>query len=259
VDQKPGAGQSDLHKYAHKNVSGRKSFTTVHNLFDGLTRSQYRSIFTGANRLRDHCVTPLKIPWQTDDWELFAGTFATENIKVAHNQRDAFDAQEKRAYRKFATLAEEITAAICEVVSNVIASSVYMVTPGGASNQDAINVVCAFKPVSALAFTHADGTSLLQNRVFAEWPTKSPFNAPAFQRKVKKDDAERILSGLETKIHSAPFNIVTQDLLDIEYIQTHYRASIGDFVAVLGWAAHVAKSLRVEPWFGSSIAIAKPR
>lgn len=62
----------------------------------------------------------------------------------------------------------------------------------------------------------------------------------------------------KAKIESAPFNVVTQDLLDLEYIQTHYRASIGDFVTALGWATHVSKELRVEPWFGSSIAITRP-
>lgn len=253
-DQCPQA----LQQYSHKNVSARKSFTTVQNLFDGLTRSQYRSIFTESNRLRDHCVTPLKVPWQSSDWDLFTGIYATENIKVAHLQIDAFSAQDKRSYRKFASLAEEITAAMCEIVSNVVARNFYLIRPEGAQ-QEAIDIAFCFKAVSTAATTDADGKSILKGRMFSERPTKAPFNAPTFQRSVKREDAERIVNGLKAKIDTAPFHIVTQDLLDLEYIQTHYRASIGDFIGALGWAAHFTKALRVEPWFGSSIAISLPR
>jgi hypothetical protein len=113
-------------------------------------------------------------------------------------------------------LAGDITATMCEVVSNVIART-------------------------CISFT------------------KSPFNAPAFQCSVKKEEGEWIVKSLQSKIGAAPFNLVTQDLLDLEYIQTHYRTSIGDFVSVLGRAAYLTNVLRVEPWFGSSIAITRAR
>jgi len=52
--------------------------------------------------------------------------------------------------------------------------------------------------------------------------------------------------------------VVTQDLLDLEYIENHYRVTVPDFVCSLAFAKHVSKELRVESWFGSSIALALP-
>lgn len=117
----------DLRRYAHKNTTGRTSFATVKNSFDGLTRSQYRLLLTTSNTLRDYCVRPLKLPWDDSTWSLFATSFAEENIKVAHLQVDAFGVQDKISYRRFARQCEEITAAICSTAANTITRSAYLV------------------------------------------------------------------------------------------------------------------------------------
>jgi len=240
-----------LRHYAHKNVSERTSFGTVRNLFDGLTRSQYRQILTTDNRLKEHCVSPLALPWDRTAWDLFAGSFAKENIKVAHLQVDAFSAQEKLSYRRFARQAEEITAAICDAVANTVTRNVYFVRLDDAEQDYVIGAPIMFKPVSAAGFKDLDG------RIFRAWPSEPPFGRAVFQRKVRTDNTGRILNALHKKIDSAPFNLVTQDLLDIEHIQSHYRTTVGEFVGVLGWATHVTRQLSVQPWFGSSIAITK--
>ncbi len=239
-----------LRQYAHKNISGRTSFATVRNLFDGLTRSQYRTILTSSNPLRDHCVMPLGVPWDHSAWELFASSFAEENIKVAHLQVESFGAQDKVSYRRFARRVEELTAAICKMVSSTIARHVYLVRLSNEKQAD-IGLLVTFKPVNPANFKN------LNDRIFSEWPDETPFRPPVFRRILKPKNIERILSAILSKTESAPFNLVTQDLLDSEYIQTHYRATIGDFVGALAWGTYVTNVIRVQPWFGSSIAITR--
>jgi hypothetical protein len=248
-DQCPSA----LRQYAHKNISARTSFATVRNSFDGLTRSQYRTILTTSNPLRDHCVMPLGVRWDDSAWTLFASSFAEENIKVAHLQIDSFSAQDKLSYRTFARQAEEITAAICKMVANSITRNIYLVPLDTTKNEEVLGMLVTFKPVNAASFKHLDG------KIFSEWPDQPPFRLPVFRRKLKAKNVERIMSAIHSKIRSAPFNLVTQDLLDSEYIQTHYRATIGDFVGTLAWGAHQTREIQVQPWFGSSIAITNPR
>jgi hypothetical protein len=184
---------------------------------------------------------------------LFASSFAKANIKVAHLQIDAFSTQDKLSYRRFARQAEEVTAAICETVANTITRNAYVVQLEESDKEHIIGVPIVFKTVNSSVFKELNG------KTFSAWPTEPPFSRAVSQRKVRKDDAKRIMNAVRAKIESAPFNLVTQDLLDIEYIQTHYRASIGDFVAVLTWAAHATSEISVLPWFGSSIAISKLR
>src|SRR5207248_3310125 len=90
------------------------------NMFDGITRSQFKQIFLENNLLREQCVKTLELGWKDEDWRVFADIFAVENIKVAHQLIDTFSPTEKNRYRRYANLAEELLAAINEMAASAI-------------------------------------------------------------------------------------------------------------------------------------------
>jgi hypothetical protein len=239
--------------YALKNLESRTSFSPVANKFDGLTRSQFKFIFSEGNLLRDHSVRILEMPWKEDDWKTFAGIFAIENIKTAHQQVDAYAAQEKLRYRKYANLAEELMAAINQCAASTVNRYCYIVAPATNATPIECRFRFVFKPVAT------DHRETSQARVFEAWPTSAQLKDPVVEHQLSTEAFDRVSESLRNKLESESGEIVTQDLLDIEYIETHYRVSLAEFMCVLCYLKHVSKEFLIEPWFGSSVAIKKQR
>jgi hypothetical protein len=235
-----------LLSYAYKNLTGRSSYAIEPNKFDGLTRSQFKTIFLEGNELRDHCVRTLELGWKEEDWRVFAETFAAENIKVAHQQVDSFSPIEKNRYRRYANLAEELLAAINQMVSSTLERRTYICVASLATNtpSDCLFQV-AFKPVP---IRPDEGPN---KRVFETWPRA----LKAFDHMLSDETYQRLLRHILAKLNMSPMQIITEDLLETEYIQTHYRTSLSEFINTLSYAKLAGKELVVEPWLGSSVAI----
>src|SRR5205807_8262335 len=58
-DNVPG---TQTKQYAFKNMSARDSYSSVENLYNGLTRPQFRQIFMGG-AIKDQVVDALALPW----------------------------------------------------------------------------------------------------------------------------------------------------------------------------------------------------
>jgi hypothetical protein len=72
---------------------------------------------------------------------------------------------------------------------------------------------------------------------------------------VSETALEKVLATVHASLDTTP--ILTEDLLDIEYLRNHYDVSFVDFMCCLAFAAWVKKKIRVVPWFGTSIMILK--
>jgi hypothetical protein len=57
----------------------------------------------------------------------------------------------------------------------------------------------------------------------------------------------------------APYGVVFQDLLDLDYMEQHYGMRLREFILAMAFATHVTKAFTVQPWFGSTVAIRVPR
>lgn len=195
-------------------------------MFDGLTRPQFKSIFIDKNALSKHFIKYLNLTWKDEDWRTFFDTFSVENIKTAHQQKDAFSPTEKKRYRHYANLAEELLAAINQMVAFTLEHNVF---------------ICIGS----------------DKKVFPNWPEGIPNKTELKDHLLDDDVYKRIVSNLRSKAEEAPSHIVIQDLLDIDYLQSHYRVSLSEFIHSLAYAKYVSKELQIDPWFGSSVAIRK--
>jgi hypothetical protein len=241
-----------IRKYAQANIDRRSSSVGFDNSFDGLTRSQFKQIFLQNNNLLEHCVKPLQLSWPNSDWETFSNNFSKENILVAHNQEKAYSQAEKITYRRFAASAEQILAGINELVANTISKNLFIVELGNVDNSTPFGIVAVFRTVATDDFP-ASG-----DRVFSSWPDEKRSFKGVFQRVIEYENYIRVIGAIQAKLHDAPGGILIQDLLDIDFIQSHYRITAADFVSILAIGHHRTKSLRIFPWFGSSIAILPP-
>lgn len=241
-----------IRSYAKTNVERRSSTSGFLNLFDGLTRSQFKQIFLQSNGLLEHCVKPLQLGWPNSDWETFANSFAKENILVAHNQEKAYSQAEKISYRRFAASAEQILAGINELVANTIGKNLFFVEMQGADISACPSSLTVFRPVAS------DDLPPSAGRSFPSPPTDKRSFKGLFLRELEQENYKRVIGAIESKLSDAPGSILIQDLLDVDFIQSHYRISVADFVSILAIAFHETKVLRIFPWFGSSIAILPP-
>jgi hypothetical protein len=234
-----------LLSYAYKNLSTRTTYSIEANMFDNLTRSQFKQIFLENNLLRDHCVKTLNLGWKEEDWRVFADIFAIENIKVAHQLVDTFSPIEKNRYRRYANLAEELLAAINDIVASTVERRTFIcvVSVQGRPSD------CFFRTIFKSVQIKPDEGP--EKRVFSDWPS----SFKTVDHTLSDENYDRVLGQILSKLRITPAGVMTQDLLEIDYIQTHYRVSVTDFINTLAYAKYIANKVAIEPWLGSSIAI----
>ena len=242
----------DIRGYAHKNVEGRTSYAIESNMYDGLTRSQYKKIFLTGNKIRDLIIKQLDLTWKESDWETFCNVFATVNIRTSHQQIDVFSPTHRQQYLRYSILAEELLAAINTLIANYIQTCVYICKDSDTSisPEDCLFRSSIRKP----QITPEEGQG---KKVFDlnQWPEDLVTKKPIEEHALTPYTYERVIKALEDKLENIPEKIFIQDLLDTDFIMTHYRVNMADFIHCLAYSKYVSKDLIIEPWFGSSIAI----
>ena len=108
---------------------------------------------------------------------------------------------------------------------------------------------CLFQTSYRLRLSEEDA----RRRVFPDWP-KALQNT---EHLIEDKTYDRLFGQLRNELETSTPRVLIQDLLDIEYIQNHFRVGIADFVNVLTYANHVSRQLQIIPWLGSSVAIRK--
>ena len=238
----------DVQRYSAKNLHNHQNYGGVQNKFDGITRAQYRQIFVENNAIHDALVAPIDVPWTSADWQTFISMFVRENIKVAHQQVDSFSATEKDSYRAYACLAETLLSKINLMVNSSINKYIFILQDKCVNSEPPDYLFrCSFK---AIPFQVGEKP---EARVVSDWPKKFPSGSE--QHLVAATTIKKVANILATKTAQSPHGIVFQDLLEIEYIEEHYGISSRDFIFSLAFLANYNKKIRVDPWFGSSIAI----
>lgn len=237
-----------VQSYAAKNLEANATYVGVPNKFDGLTRSQFKSIFLDRNAIRDALINPVDVPWKDTDWHLFMNMFARENIKVAHQQIGAFSHAESDNYRVYAAFAEELLSRINKLLTHCIHNNIFIL-PTKNADADASDCLfrCSFKPVQFMPDEQPN------KRVVTDWPKR--FSSSSEQHLLDQKSVKKIATIITSKAAQSPHGLVFQDLLDIEYIEEHFGIRAHHFIFALAFLHHHSAALVTEPWFGSTIVI----
>lgn len=235
-----------MKNYAYKNLGDRPSYAVEINLFDGLTRPQLRSIFMDGNDIREQIVKPLQLTWKREDWETFVDMFSKTNILVAHQQVQAFSSEERQRYLRYCVLAEELMAEMNKAVSRLIETWMYVVL----GEQKPEYLPCAFRG----SLRRPDGLQVTSAKwnVLTEWPKGlSSSQEHVLPTKV----FETVRNTLVGSVERAPDGTVIQDLMDVEYIASHYRATVREVILSLAYCKYASGEFEVAPWFGSCVIV----
>lgn len=234
-------------KYAHRNMDARTTFSTVGNLFNGLTRPQFRSVFTQPEAKR-MIVDALLMQWSDSEWKVFWDLFVEENIATSHKQHSTYSPSERDRYARYCRMAEELTAKINYMIANIIERNAVVIVADVAASKTLLSD-CIFR----FGFQLRAGDSMPESRIAALDATVFKYSEAMCDHSVVLDTFDKVTDRLQGKLaHGGSFS---EDVLDIEYIRNHYDASVAQFLCCLAYAAFVRKSIAVVPWFGSSVLI----
>lgn len=236
--------------YAYKNLDGHPAYVTERNKFDGLTRPQFKSIINDSNNIRDHIIKHIDLNWKQEDWQTFFEEFANKNIKTAHQHIDTFSATERSSYLRYCKMAEELLAAINRLISEYIQTKVFICI---ASKSSTLPEDCLFR--SSIKKPQIKDPNEQNKQVYIEWPKSLEAKEHILEHIIHSDTFNRVFNSIAAQLDTSPNGILIQELLDIEYITTHYDVKLTDFIHCLVYSKHVSRKLIIEPWFGSSIAI----
>jgi len=234
-------------KEAYKNSKKREEHSSVFNHFNGLTRSQYRSIFCDKSDAKEIVTDQVDLKWGTDERRLFFDLLAEESIAASHNQQQVFSHTERNRYMKFCQLSEQFLSALNSLLRDIfVRSSTIQLSP----NKSVSAEDCIFK------------IGMTTNRRM-EMPTsdiiqhgeKNPllFSDRLFGHSLAKASLDRVLASIENSLDSS--SQFPENLLEIDYIEGHYGVSYVDFACSLIYGERILKAYQLTPWTGSSILV----
>ena len=236
----------DTKKYAFKNLKTKKNYSTIHNLYEGLTRSQFRTIFLEGGKIKKLVINCMDIPWSEIDWIQFFDLFGIKDITTKHQIHSTFSVQKSDKYMHYCKLAEQITAGINNFVSSIITDNAFVIASEN-SIKDIENVFFQF------GYQMRSRSEIPENHIIS-------FDSKIFSKQdllkvheIKKDTYEKVINSIKHKLERE--NCFIEDLMNIEYITSHYNVSFTEFMIAITYATYGEKSIEIFPWFGSSILI----
>jgi len=240
-------------QYAYKNLDARPNLAGVENHFDGLTRSQFRQILCEGNPYKEMIVDYLRLGWKQSDWALFGELFAETNIETAHLQVSAFDVTKRGRYSHYCSMAEELMAAMNELASQLAEQFCYLRT------------IVTDKPKEQnffVRFCFKHGMRLKEfesGRVCSSWPKGLGSSPLLCEHAICGDALSRVRTRLHDKMDHSPGGIIIIDILNVNYMAEHFRASVVEVITSLVFLAHVERSVIAISWMGSSVALSRNR
>lgn len=238
-------------KYALQNAKNRVQYSTVSNLFDGLTRSQFRTVFVNKGDIKTCIVDSMGFTWPEDDRTKFFNLFAEESIATSHRQTSVYSLSDRDRYAHYGRYCEVVISTMNESIKKLMADQgVVVVEDQSTSNHSIADCIFYF------------GMQLHRKRSLAENHILEVGEAIPFANHEKlvghsatQADLDKVMSTLNASFTDSTF--LTEDLLDLEYLRNHYDVPFTALISCLLYVSRVTKAIRVIPWFGSSIMILK--
>lgn len=237
-DHVPG---NDNKSYAYKNTSASSS---PKNLYSGLTRSQYRQIFTQGNMIKSLIYSRLPIEWDTSTWDTFFNIFAEENINTSHQKLDDVGQQSRSRYVTYCKLAVDLIVAMNKQISTIPLKQVFLIKEGETESIESSIFRAGFSLKSnSFQSIIADSSTVLFSK-----------DSEHEHHIVSEDAYNRVKSITLSKIEAEPY---VQNLLDIDFISQHYRVSYVEYIFSICYMKLIEELVEIHAWTGSRIRISR--
>ena len=232
-------------KYAIRNSESRAKFSAVGNLFEGLTRPQFRSIFVDSE-VKKLIVDAVSVNWSAAEWRVFWDLFVEENIATSHKQHGAYSPANRERYARYCRMAEELLASLNVLISGIFSNNAFILVEDPTKSRLTVGD-CMFR----YAFVFKDKRSNdrivgLDNGSFKHAELISDHSIDQEVYRKVMDNVLAKLDGVEK---------FAEDLLEIEYLRNHYDVSSAQFLSCLAFGHLVDRVIDIVPWFGSSVLV----
>lgn len=241
-------------RYATRNAQ-KPTHASICNLYDQLTRPQYREILQSGGVLKKH-VADQMIGWTADDWKLFGDQFVENTINTSHQLVKAFTPEQREKYERYCRLGRQFLAAMNKFVGDILLSKAFLISADSTG---------ALPPVSeaVVRFCYVQGrfqpptADTLIPRL--RRPDDDVFKDREIlhDHKVSRTSYEAVMTQIEHQLQGQGYCIV--DAMELELLRNFYNVPIADFWSSLAYAVHGEQSLELIPWFGSKIMLRAKR
>jgi len=238
-------------KYAIQNSKSRRQFSNIANHFEGFTRSQFRTVFNSSGNIKAVVTDAIELGWSSDDRDLFFNLFAEESIATSHKQLSAYSPVDRSRYIQYCRLAEFVTFKLNNFLTKVVTKqAVVFVADVTAPEMDIASCIFRFG-------MKADKRKSMPESHLMLLGHEMPFlhGTHLIEHTANENDLKKVRSTLDAAFNLSAY--LTDDLLDLEYLRSHYDVPFVEYVCCLSYLAWVSKEIRLLPWFGSSIMIVR--
>ena len=235
-------------KDAYKNAKNRELYSTVFNHFDGFTRSQYRAVFNEKSLTKDIIMDRIPIIWDADDKAMFFNLFAEESIATSHNQERAFSPLVRERYEKLCSMCERIVATMNEFLGSIVCDLPVIQVDNRSALENIEN--CVFK----FGMSAKRGEQMPTDNV-VELGNDLPIlnHDKLFDHTTTAQLLEKVVGSIEISLEQD--NVLIENLLDLDYLQSHYGVCFPEFLCCITYASRVQQRFTVSRWSGSSILL----
>ncbi len=236
-------------KYSIQNSKKRERYSIVSNVFDGLTRSQFRTILTGKGKLKSVIADHLELTWAPDDRDQFFNLFAEESIASSHKQLAVYSATDRARYVRYCVLSEQLLASINTFAKTMVSEHCVVVVDDIRKKSFQISD-CLFR-FGAKPHRRRDLPPSHQLGLDADFPFVD--GDLIAEHSPSQSDLDKVRATLNATFASGDF--VVEDLYDVEYLRNHYDVPFVELICCLTFLSWCDRTIRVIPWFGSSVLI----
>ncbi len=242
--------------YAHQNMDARPKFSTVTNMFKGLTRKQFRNLFEQNNQIKELIIEPMRIDWSSQDWKTFFDVFCTKNIDSSHNQDDSYSHQDRNHYLRYCANVQELTGHLNRHLLKLVCENAFIVT----LKQDELrpnDILFKFSYVihNEKKKNKQRDVVIPKNKILGYEDAEIILPASENEHSLTQETYERIMRNIEFKLQGT--FCYSEDMTEIEYLTNNYDATFVDFIMTLIYSQFARKDIKILPWFGSSMLIKK--
>jgi hypothetical protein len=236
-------------KYSIQNAKKRAKYSIVSNVFDGLTRSQFRTILAGKGNIKSVIADALDLPWAADDKNQFFNLFAEESIASSHKQLAVYSKTDRARYLRYCILAEQLLASINVLAKTLVSENCVVVVDDVHRTSFKISD-CFFRFGTKPHRKHSMPASH-QLGLDADFPFVDDNSIK--EHSASQNDLDKVRATLNAAFAAGDFFI--EDLFDVEYLRNHYDVPFVELICCLTFLSWCDKTIRVIPWFGSCVLI----
>ena len=235
-------------KDAYKNAKNRELYSTVFNQFDGFTRSQYRAVFNEKSLTKEIIMDRIPIVWDADDKALFFNLFAEESVATSHNQERAFSPLVRERYEKLCSMCERIVGTLNDFLGTLACDLPVIHVDNRTASQNIEN--CVFK----FGMSAKRGEQLRSDHVIVVGEDLPIMNHDKlFDHTTTAQLLEKVVGSIEIALEQD--NVLIENLLDLDYLQSHYGVCFPEFLCCITYASRVQQLFTISRWSGSSILL----